>query len=97
MSKSKFAESLQGLSSEQFDRVAADMLAEAGRRGNTSSDWTRVGTMNDTQFEQFKHQAFADVENAKARRDLEAAAARSGKTLADPKAADDETGEAGDA
>ena len=87
MSKSKFAESLQGLSTEQFDRVAADMLAEAARRGNTADDWSRVGNMSDAEFNQFSRNA---INATKASRDAAAlarAAAASGKVLVDPKTA----------
>ncbi len=89
MTKSKFAESLQGLTSEQFDRVTADMLAEAARRGNTSSDWQRTGQMSDNEFEAFRNRAITDAENGNKARALSAAAASVGKVLADPKAAEE--------
>lgn len=89
MTKSKFAESLQGLTPEQFDKVAADMLAEAARRGNTSSDWQRTGQMSDNEFAAFSQRALADAENGKKARALNAEAAKVGKVLADPKAAEE--------
>ena len=86
MSKSKFADSLQGLTGEQFDRVAADFMAEAARRGNTSDDWSRVGAMSDNQFNEFFNNACKETKAAEGAKELERAAAASGKTLVDPRA-----------
>lgn len=87
MSKSKFADSLKGLSSDQFDRVAADLVAEAARRGNTADDWGRVASMTQNEFDNFTRNAISEVERGRSGRELEAAAARSGKVLVDPKSA----------
>lgn len=89
MTKSKFAESLQGLTPEQFDKVTADMLAEAARRGSTSTDWQRTGQMSDIEFAAFSNRAIKDAENSNRARALSAAAASVGKVLADPKAAEE--------
>lgn len=87
MTKSKFADSLSGLSPEQFDRVAADMLAESARRGNTGSDWNRVGQMGAAEFEAFSQNAIAATRNSRAAAELARAAASHGKVLVDPKTA----------
>jgi len=94
VTKSKFAESLQGLTPDQFDKVAADMLAEAARRGNTSTDWQRAGQMTDNEFAAFSNRALIDAENGNKARALSAAAASVGKVLADPKAAETNSEEA---
>lgn len=93
MTKSKFAESLQGLTSEQFDSVAKDMLSEAARRGGSSSEWDRIGQMSDYEFEQFTIRLNADEALQRNARTANAAAAKVGKVLADPKA---ETNEGSD-
>ena len=86
MSKSKFAESLKGLTTEQFDRVAADMLSEAARRGTTSDDFARASTMSDREFEQFSQRAINATARSRAAAELARAASAAGKVLADPKA-----------
>lgn len=86
MSKSKFAESISGLSQEQLDRIAADVVAEQSRRGVGADEFSRVSQMNDYEFENFRKRAEAQTEAGQRLKSIEAAAAASGKVLADPAA-----------
>lgn len=86
MSKSKFAESIQGLSQDQLDRIAADVVAEQSRRGVGADDFARASQMSDREFEEFRNRVFNQTEAGQKLKAIEAAAAKSGKVLVDPAA-----------
>ncbi|MBL8567212.1 MAG: hypothetical protein JNM89_15995 [Hyphomicrobiaceae bacterium] len=84
MAKSKFGESLEGLSGDQFARVQAEIIAEATRRGTSATDWDRVAHMSEHEFSNFVQRAYQSNEVGRATRELERAAKAHGKVLADP-------------
>lgn len=96
MAKSKFGESLEGLSGDQFARVQAEIVAEAARRGTSAADWDRVAHMSDTEFGNFVQRTYQSNEAGRAQRELERAAKAAGKVLADPAPAATEQKNEGD-
>lgn len=85
MTKSKFQESIAGLSDDQLNRIATDVQAEKEMRG-ASAGYERIGTMTDRELETFTHQEFRRGQKIIDDRQVLEAAQRRGFRVAKPTA-----------